>query len=861
MTIPEYNPIDVDPASWDGDDIVVSVRLKGRLSDNETIFTLLQPPTYLIGGLEIEIYKINNKTAPLTIYFVKPVSYDNKTYIWIIGFYFSSMPEHFYFNAISENIVLEAAAFAMGGETPVSVQPPYEITWSMSSQIHEFAFSVGYAKFGPVNASHHFEAKFSPGICSGYLYYEEIAEKISLNWRGSDETDVSAFYREENLYIEFEIDNLPSSVDLLIESGEPLSTLNYEASSVLSAFSYTSYDFVSGSITHVSISNIPLRINIIGTFKIPPKEEPNPDPSDSFIGRVLNYVIANIGATMNRIRKALTSITEIVSTPDNLFHLISDGTISKIEFWSLKGEVENNVIHCERLNLSGNYVGMLNSSIQAGLKNVTELNLSFGRNITLMLKSSGGEDFKALGLIHDMKGLISISEMPDTVSIKGTPEEINYSFSESAELNILAKTQNYNMDATIKNITSGVFTKKDQNISLEFDPPVELECAVGKGRLYKMTNNYFFTNTSEKTASLRIGNLKSLHLGEQTGLILSEEYPMKIMLETNVTSGKILVKNIPRSFNASLPMPLITLPEMENMHPTMDLFSSFATSLEQATLNLDKTVREGFINGTLAFSYESDLSPVLVVNLSTGENTLPWQHGITLKKSNLTLDMKIYLKLPKKATFGFDRRNGLELRYQFENWNPTFNWVSADLEIGNKNLFALLNLSGLENGEGIIKVVEEEQVPPPGNVTPPTTGELNLSIELFLTSIPQELNLTIKRGSNLSLSWNASSSIYKGIYLNMIREDKGNLYPSHFITRNTPRKADFTITSASKATLFQVPEINVNASDKLDFNLKLDAGLVGGRGDFLLYAEGLECFSLKAHDNTVTINSMVDKLL
>ncbi|MBI4680498.1 MAG: hypothetical protein HY753_04660, partial [Nitrospirae bacterium] len=352
------------------------------------------------------------------------------------------------------------------------------------------------------------------------------------------------------------------------------------------------------------------------------------------------------------------------------------------------------------------------------------------------------------------------------------PEEINYSFSEPVELNILAKTPNYNMDATIRNITFGMFERKGQNISFKFENPVEVECAVGKGRLYKMTGNHFFANTFEKTMSLRLGNLTSLHVGEHLGLTLSEEHPLKMLLETNVTSGKILIEKPPKIFNLSLAESIVTLPQIENvsLRETSDLLSSFITSLEQATLNLDKTIREGFINGTLAFSYESDSAPVLVVNLSTDKDNLHWHHGITLKKSNLTLDMKIYLELPKKGTFSFDRGNGLELRYQFEDWPPSFNWISASLEIGNKNLFALLNISGLEIAEGIIKVVEEEQVLPPDGVTPPTVGELNLSVELFLSSIPQELNLTIIRGSNLSLSWGAHSSI-NSLYLNIIRED------------------------------------------------------------------------------------------
>jgi|GEM_PF-6362663 len=861
FTIPEYNHVDVDPSAGDGDDVVVSLRLKGRLSDNETPFTLSQPPTYLIGGLEIEIYKINDK-ADLTIYFVKPISYDNKTYIWIIGFYFSSLPEHFSFSAISENIVLQSVAFMMGGETPINVQPPYEIKWSMSSEIPEFGLSVGYAKFSPVKATHYLESRFSPGISNGYLYYEEASEKISLNWSGSNETNISAYYREENLYVEFKIDNLPSSVNLSIESGE-LSTLNYEASSVLSTFSYNSYDFGSGGITHVNISNIPSHVCVIGTFKIPPKEEPNPDPSDSFIGRVLNYVIARVSATMNRIRKALTSITEIVSTPDNIFHLIPDETISKVEFWSLKGRVENNVIHCECLNLSGNYVGMLNTSIQAGVKNVTGMSLSFGKNITLMLKRSGArEPLETLYVSDSTKISANVSELPSELLIKGTTQEMNCSFSEPVEFDILARTLDYNIDATVKNITSGSFMRNSQNISLEFDLPVELECAVGKGQLYKMTGNYFFTNTSEKSASLRINNLKSLCLGEQTGLTFSEEYPLKIMLETNITSGKILIKNLPRIFNISLPSSLISIPKMGNVTiATMpDLLSSVADTLNQAMENISKIANNGAVGEKLEFSYASVSPLIVIVNLSTGENHLPWHHGITLNKSKLTLDMKVYLELPEKASFVFDRRNGLELRYQFENWAPSFNWLSASLELGNKNIFSLINVTGLENGEGIIRMVEEEPVRPEEEEVL-TIRELNLSVEFFLTSIPAELNLTVVRGSNTSLSWNASSPI-NGVYLNIIREDKGNFYPSHFMARKTPLKADFKITSSQKETaLFQIPEISVSASGKLDFNLKLDNWLVGGRGDLLLYTEGLECFSLKPQGNTVTITSTVDKLL
>ncbi|MBI4680499.1 MAG: hypothetical protein HY753_04665 [Nitrospirae bacterium] len=357
----------------------------------------MAPPTYLIGGLEIEIYKINDK-APLTIYFVKPISYENTTYIWIIGFYFSSLPQRFHFNALSENIVVQAKAFAMGGETPINVQPPYEIKWSMSSEteIDKFNISIGYAKLEHVKAIYHAEAEFSPGIKNGYLYYEETPEKISLNWIGINETDIRGYYKEEHLYVEFEIDYLPSWVNLSIEKGE-LSRLSYDASSICSRFSYTSYDFKSGTIKNVNISSIPSNITIIGSFEIPPEEEPKPDESESFIGRVLNYMIARISATMGRMRKALTSITETISKPNNIFHLKSNtDKFSKIAFYSLKGEVEDDVIQCELLNLSGNYVGMLNTSIQAGLKNVTELNLSFGRNITLMLKSSGGEDFKAL---------------------------------------------------------------------------------------------------------------------------------------------------------------------------------------------------------------------------------------------------------------------------------------------------------------------------------------------------------------------------------------------------------------------------------------------------------------------------------
>ncbi|MDI6855216.1 MAG: hypothetical protein QMD21_00320 [Candidatus Thermoplasmatota archaeon] len=866
FTLHENNSIDVD---GDGDDdFVVSLVLTGIV--NEPFRDWWEPPTHLIGGLNINIYRAR-ELDNLTIYFVKPVSYENKTYIWIIGFYFYSLPGTFSFTAISENITLEAVAFAMGGQTIINVTPPYQITWNMDIQISELSIFIGYAQFQPVKALNSFEARFSPGIKYGNIYYEEVAERTALTWSGSEETNISACYKDENLYGEFELSNLPSNLNLSIinlsaEIGRPFSVLEYNASGTVSKFSSIYYDFSAGQIAKLELLNLPIKLVLRGTFTIPPKEELNPDASDTFIGRALNYVIARISAAMNRVRKALRSISETFYAPDNVFHLQSP--IAKLEFAFLKGSVENNTVNAEQLLLSGNYIGSLNTSIQAGLTNVTELKLSLGRNITLLLKRSAGDEaFKAICIYKGIEILVDISKLPSELAIEGSVKGLSYIFKEPVELAIIAKTQNYNLEGYVKNAQEGNFTRENQNVSFEFGSEVELHCALSKGHFYKMTDNYLFVNTFESAIALRLEKLKFLRAGEIFELELFKEYPLKVLLNANYAGGKILVKNLATKINISLARPLVAIPELEELNfSKLEVLSSFANALEQATHTFGKLFEELILSESLTFSYTSAQAPIIIANLSADENTLPWTHGIALSATKSSLHSKMYLELPQNGTFSLNRSNGLELRYLFENWVSSFNWLTASLERDNTKLFAhLLNITELKNGSGVIKIVEEEVVKDGVEVTlTETLEQLNLSIEILIANVPQNLSLTFTRRPNLTMVWEASSST-PAIYLN-IAGGKGTR-KSYFLAHKLPEKFEFKILPSPKlvgetfAIHKALPEFNISASEKFDFQLKLAGELVGREGEYKLYVEGLKYYSVRSESDTVLMTGDVDKLL
>jgi len=123
----EWNPVDVDGG---GDDINV------RINPNTTGM-----PSK--GGIDIEIQRINDK-SPIDIYFVKPSSYDNETYIWVVGFHFSNLPSNFRFTALSEDIIEVTKGGLIGGYVE-TINPPYVVDWYMDENVAEFKTIVGYA--------------------------------------------------------------------------------------------------------------------------------------------------------------------------------------------------------------------------------------------------------------------------------------------------------------------------------------------------------------------------------------------------------------------------------------------------------------------------------------------------------------------------------------------------------------------------------------------------------------------------------------------------------------------------------------------------------------------------------------------
>ncbi|MEW6070602.1 MAG: hypothetical protein AB1485_08295, partial [Candidatus Thermoplasmatota archaeon] len=233
-----------------------------------------------------------------------------------------------------------------------------------------------------------------------------------------------------------------------------------------------------------------------------------------------------------------------------------------------------------------------------------------------------------------------------------------------------------------------------------------------------------------------------------------------------------------------------------------------------------------------------------------------------LMKYNSALEGKMYLELPKNADFVFETKNGLELKYQLESWSTSFNWLTISLETESKKLFAhLQNITKARTG--VIKIIEEK----PPDVTPPEPPEpLNLSTELFLAEVPQDFNLTFTRKPNLSIVWNASSSI-PSIYLNVIRGEGGDAHRSCFVVRSLPTNFELILAEAPKtitktlAIHEALPELNISAVDKFDFQLRVAGEMIGRKGDYLLYTEGLKHLSIRSEGNAAFIIGELDKLL
>lgn len=889
IALEKWYPIDVD---YGDSDINVAVTLQGEVKNIVPNINLpMRQATLkaqLAGGLKIEISKTNpDLDSPLSVYFVKPMSYEGKTYVWVGGFNFSYLPQSFSFIANSENINLELSGTVVEvlppkidwGVEAVDVKPPYNVNWSLAQDIDHFFLCVGYETGTDVKKRYQLEADFSPGIRNGNLRYEETPNIQRLIWHGAENTTVSCKYREEDLCTEIKIDKLPNNIELVIENRTSYSNMTYSASSNISNFSYRCYDFAQRQITCINLEDLPKNINLTGTFKIPPKEEPTPEPSGSIIGNIMNTVAARIASALRRVAKTFRSIPETITSPNNMFHIISsDGCIKTIEFGVLYGNVQDDCIYAEYPEIDKNFIAFSNSSVFVKISDIIEFNLSSGEILDLYLHTAYRDSLYILSTNGSNETLINISELPEEISVHGRNKNFTFSSTSAVDIEFLCCGENY-MRAAIKGISDFNLTTENNITRINFTKNIslELEFAEKNAELYHMmdtTGNYIFANLSEfKVISARLSNISSLTAGKKVG-ISSQTAPLKLLFIRNSTIGKIILKNMPKEFEFLSPEPLISLPQIENisLFKGAEVLSLFGAVGEQITKTLSEVNKNFALYEELEIAYEASENFTVIANVTSGNDFVAnWTNGITIKNRNGNTDARVYLELPQKANLHFEYKEKFTLSARFEHYYPTYDWLVVKAYLENQNITVYLsNLTYLEEGNAYLEIKPNLAS---GIVSGAANFSLssclgsvfavvernNLSAKLFISAIPESVNASFNIGTGISLAYKASR-IIDLLCINITKKEKGE-HSCSITIRSMPREFSFTATSKQtfepdELSVAQiVPEIQLSSSDIYDFYFFLDGRAIGRKGVYEIYAEKAKSLSIKEQNGGIVITA------
>lgn len=868
LTIPDENYVDVD-----GDNVSdIKVGLYCEASPKTLV------PPHLLGGLKIDIQKINDK-SPLELFFVKQIAYEGKTYILYFGFSFSSLPGEFHFRANTKDIEIVPKAIIDNTEI-VSVNPPYDMNWTMSEEINDFSVMLGYIKtdVSGVSEKYFFNANFTSAPQYANLYYNDDGITQNLKWQGSKVSKVNCFYAQENLYATAEVDKLPMNVDISIEKRGEYSFASYSASDSIQKLSYRCYDFVQSQITCINIEDLPKNINLTGTFKIPPKEAPNPEQSGSIIGNIMNTVAARIASALRRVAKTFRSIPETITSPNNMFHISSDGSIKTIEFGVLYGNVQDDCIYAEYPETDKNFIAFSNSSVSVKISDIIEFSLSSGEILDLYLHTAYRDSLHILSTNGSNEILINISELPEEISVHGRNKNFTFSSTSPIDIEFLCCGENY-MRAAVKGISDFNLTTENNITRINFTKNISLELefaenAENNAELYHMTGNYIFANLSEfKVISARLSNISSLTAGKKVG-ISSQTAPLKLLFMRNSTIGKIILKNMPEKFEFLSPEPLISLPQIENisLFKGAEVLSLFGAVGEQITKTLSEVNKNFALYEELEIAYETSENFTVIANVTSGNDFVAnWTNGITIKNKEGNTDARVYLELPQKANLHFEYKEKFTLSAQFEHYYPTYDWLVVKAYLKNQNITVYLsNLTYLEKGNAYLEIK-------PNLASGILSGSANFSLssclgsvfavvergnltaKLFISTVPGSVNASFNIGTGISLVYNASR-IIDLLCINITRKEKGE-HSGSIIIRSMPREFSFTATSkqtfeADELSVAQiVPEIQLSSSDTYDFYFFLDGRAIGRKGVYEIYAEKAKSLSVKEQDGGIVITA------
>ena len=886
--------VDVDDNPLTGDQYGNDVRARIDIQFDSINFDLphvlpyVPGKAHIHGGVYIQVEKVSGTNAtpnlPLEIAIVKSYSYTGNNFLWMFGFTWTDMPNTFKTYISAADIILQRPKIdpigilnltAIDSSEVVNISGPYVIDIAMDTRPMNMDVLIGYAKIQYLNLTERTwsDIKFNPadGMDRIPEHYTINLNAPSFNksfnkllWAASAPVKLEAIFKqaaETTTYVDLHVSDVPTSMSLELNDitgihGEAATNIAYSASAKIKSVDYAEYEFYGADAatfthSHLIIKDIPMVMNLNGTFDIGGTDVPPPDnPTLGFPARFVNNMMRKISGKFYRVAKTLRTI------PDNIINMPEKKGYTDLEVQGPDplGSIEFYVSSKSRVEATGDFIAfrndsgdlgldgsttssLINSSLSGRLTNIYRMYLDFTDGTMLDLDLQGPRPLQILFIDdgNNAKAVMSIKEVPEHFYLKFRPDTIHIQTSEPIkELSYTSLVGSRYFRMALDDLPTDLTVHQNNGRMI-------LVCAPGTslGSFYmvitdqgtltvpNMDYNHIFLDRTKDSyfSSIRLRDIISLDTQTSAGGFISIDFAKERDLYMDLSDtildveGKLLFSPFPSNFSIELPLGFATsgirLPNVLNV-TSLFAFSPIILQMDRLagdilTMTTELTdnlaAQLGSVGTNTTIKLKSKVLTTLIADLRKGPaDDIRWVHGvnIAIDKVHSSIRGKIYLRLPLEASISMQTNgDAMSINLDFKHFDPIHEFLDVRV-----------------------------------------TGMADRDVAFFVDGVPKEpTNLTIKADMDVNMT-PGKSKVLANVDLTATK-DLGPMY------MNIRKFGDLdSITTMYASSVPKKLKMDVDVSDHVALNWEASAAITN------VYVLMQKAIDNKWYDVTLTLNKV-----
>ncbi|UCG69405.1 MAG: hypothetical protein JSV09_16815 [Thermoplasmata archaeon] len=622
-----------------------------------------------------------------------------------------------------------------------------------------------------------------------------------------------------------------------------------------------------------------------------PPLSPGIELAGQLINAIAHRVISRftrIAKTLSSIPYRLLSIAEEGGLAE--FHTYGQDDIDEVEFIYTSGDyittTENYFAFYHNTRSSDYPIAQI--SLSGKMKNIAYFNSSFeDENAFAEVRMMNGQEFRAIytDYINSLDAELILSNVPGNIKVSEIPGQFSYNGDGTIvdEVRFLSDYLGAYMDFRITDVADQINMEFDDvRTHIDSGPTQkkigDIEFVFTTGPIYRMDGNYLLIRQLSNFSLLsgRIKDISSLdYISGENGKIdlnFTQENPMNLTLldnRTELLSADMIIDPLPKMISANLAdfLPTdytnIPLPKLEStgILGVVSVIFGIATMGNEILQIVDETTQNalnniGNIITNLTFSYRTDTHTTVIGRIVRGDtytlNDVDWVHGISAQQkvtsSETAMAAKIYFSgLPTETSIITQiQGDDIFLYLDIVEYMPKHDWLCIDVR-GLQDRDVLLYLNDINQGMdldlrvdlnvslntipqsavGSIYMNSDKSIGSLFARMRQTAPEITIT-EMFLSSLPRDLETNFNLSGNVSIDYKANRDI-EYMFVKNTRTRNGKFHDIYAIAHELPN--EFVV------NVFPVTDYDMDGS-LLQTLPSLSLSSSGGTLDAFVFADG-----------------------